>query len=146
MQNQCDTKIEEENVQRLYLLAYLESLDVENVVGPFKSPCLHQIYNMTKLCLTIGIDESICVVCDNLVPISFLNKYFLEELPLELMRKKLQPPLNLPPTLLNHYALQPTCKIFEGMLLSTRGISSHPPLLPNFPQLSICTLSCIISL
>jgi hypothetical protein len=62
------------------------------------------------------------------------------------MRKKLQPLLELPPTFLNHYALQPTCKIFEGMLLSTRGISSHPPLLQNFPQLSICTMSCIVSL
>jgi len=42
-------------------------LDVENVIGPIESPRLHQIYAMAKLCLT-RMDESICVVCDNLLP------------------------------------------------------------------------------
>jgi hypothetical protein len=40
MQNQRDTKIENKNVQRLDLLAYLKSLDVE-IVSLVESPCLH---------------------------------------------------------------------------------------------------------
>ncbi len=75
MQNQRDTKIENKNVRRLNLLAYLESLDVE-IVNPVESPRLHYIYDMAKLYLTTGMDKSICVVCDNLVPISSLHKYF----------------------------------------------------------------------
>jgi hypothetical protein len=43
-------------------------LDAENVIGLVKSPRLHQIYDMAKLCLTTRMDESICVVCDNLLP------------------------------------------------------------------------------
>ncbi len=66
--------------------AYLKSLDVENVISIVQSPRLHKIYDMVKLCLTTGLDKSICVVCDNLVPISSLHKYFLDELPLKFMR------------------------------------------------------------
>jgi hypothetical protein len=40
MQNQRDTKIENKNVQRLDLLAYFESLDVE-IVSPVESHHLH---------------------------------------------------------------------------------------------------------
>jgi hypothetical protein len=42
-----------------------------------------------------GMDESICVVCNNLVLTSTLQQYYLYDLPLELMRKKLQPPPDL---------------------------------------------------
>jgi hypothetical protein len=87
------------------------------------------------------MDKSICVICDNLVPISCLHKYFPNELPLELMRQKLQPPANLQPM----FWLQPPCKVLEGMLLPTRGILLHPPLLLNSPQLSICA-TCFESL
>ncbi len=68
------------------MLAYLQSLDVENVI--VESLHFHQTCDMVKLCLTIGKDESIYVVCDILVPISSLHKYFHNELPLELMRRK----------------------------------------------------------
>jgi hypothetical protein len=90
------------------------------------------------------MDESICVVYDNLVPISSLHKYFLDKLPLKLMRQKLQPPTNLP-TLLNRYVFQPPCKILKGMSLSTSEILSHPPLLLSSPQFSIYT-TCFESL
>jgi len=41
MQNQRDTKIENKFFWRLDLLAYLESLDVEIVIGFVESPCFH---------------------------------------------------------------------------------------------------------
>jgi hypothetical protein len=41
IQNQHVTKTEEENVQRLHMLVYLESLDVENVIGHVQLPCFH---------------------------------------------------------------------------------------------------------
>jgi hypothetical protein len=46
---------------------------------------------------------------------------------------------DLPLVLYNHYVFQPPCKILENMLLSIGGILSHPPLLLDSPQLSICT-------
>jgi hypothetical protein len=70
-----------------WMLASLYSLDAENVIGHVKSLCLHQTYDMVKLCLTIGMDESIYVVCDILVPISFLHKYFHNELSLVFMKR-----------------------------------------------------------
>jgi hypothetical protein len=48
---------------------------------------LHHTYDMVKFCLIIGMDESIYVVCDILVPISSLHKYFHTELPLKLTRQ-----------------------------------------------------------
>jgi len=86
IQNQHVIETKKENVQRLHTLAYLESLDAKNVIGLVLLPHLHEIYDMVKLCLSTRIDESICVVCDNLVPISSLHKYFPYELLLELMR------------------------------------------------------------
>ncbi len=41
MQNQCDMEIENKNVRRLDLLAYVKSLDVEIVISPVESPHLH---------------------------------------------------------------------------------------------------------
>jgi hypothetical protein len=85
IQNQHVIETKEENVQKLQMLAYLNSLDAKNVIGLVQSPHLHKIYDTVKLCLSTIIDESICVVCDNLVPISSLHKYFPYELLLELM-------------------------------------------------------------
>jgi hypothetical protein len=68
MQNQHDMEIEKKNVRRLDLLTYFKSLDVETIIGLVESPRLHHIYDMVKLCLTTRMDESICVLCDNLVP------------------------------------------------------------------------------
>ncbi len=84
------------------------------------------------------MDKSICVVYDNLDPISSLRKYFLDGLPLQLMKQKLLL-VDLPLVLQNHCVFQPPCKIFENMLLSVGGNLSHPPLLLDSPQLSICT-------
>ncbi len=86
IQNQHVIETKEENVQRLHMLAYFESLDAENVIGFVQSPHLHKIYDMIKLCLSTIIDKSICVVCENLVPISSLHKYVPYEILLELMR------------------------------------------------------------
>jgi hypothetical protein len=39
--NQRVIEIEEENVQRLHMSTYLESLDAENVIARVQSPCFH---------------------------------------------------------------------------------------------------------
>ncbi len=122
IQNQHVIETKEENAQRLHMLAYFESLDAENVIGLVQSPHLHKIYDMVKLCLSTRIYESICVVCDNLVPISSLHKYFPYEILLEFMRWKLQPFANLPPSFFNLLCTSTPCKILEGMLLSIGGI------------------------
>ncbi len=102
IQNQHIIETKEENVQKLHMLTYLNSLDVKNVIGFVQSPHLHKIYDTVKLCLSIRIKDSICVVCDNLVPISSLHKHFTYELFLGLMGWKLQHFANPPPTLFNH--------------------------------------------
>jgi hypothetical protein len=83
IQNQHTIETKEKNVQKIHMLAYLNSLDAKNVIGLVQSP--HQIYDTVKLCLSTRIDESICVVCDNLVSISSLHKYFPYELLLKFM-------------------------------------------------------------
>jgi hypothetical protein len=57
MQNQHVIESKEENVQRLHMLTYFESLDAENVIGLVQSPHLHKIYDMVKLCLSTRIYE-----------------------------------------------------------------------------------------
>jgi hypothetical protein len=50
-------KNKKENFRRLHMSTYLKSLDVENVIGIVQSPRLHKIYDMVKLCVTIGLDK-----------------------------------------------------------------------------------------
>jgi hypothetical protein len=57
IQNQHVIETKEKSLQRLHMLVYLESLDVENVIGLVQSPHLHKIYDMVKLCLSTKIDE-----------------------------------------------------------------------------------------
>jgi hypothetical protein len=70
IQNQRAKETKEKNVGRLHMSTYFKSLDADNFIGHVQSSHLHHIYDMVELCLTTRMDESICFVCDNLVPMS----------------------------------------------------------------------------
>lgn len=95
--------------------------------------------------LTVGLDEGVCAVCDNLVLSTNLHHFSVDELPINALRERLRPPINLPPSLVSFYTPSTPCKQLAGILLSSFGVFSHPPLLPECPRISICE-SCHSSL
>jgi hypothetical protein len=89
-------EFQEAHHQRDVITSFLQSLDVKHLIVSFYSTHVCQIYNIINSSLKVGMDESIGTVCYNLVLTSTLQLYYLYELLLELMRKRLHPSPNLP--------------------------------------------------